>query len=67
MDIELKDRKVYIGMQGKIDEELEWGANPKGRLLATPVTMNIFSCNDEDKQINAEGSYLSHSIVTKLV
>ena len=47
MDIELKNGKVHVGMRGQIAEAIEWGGSQKGRMSATPATIELFNV---DKQ-----------------
>ena len=42
MDIEIKDCKVYIGMEGQISELLEGGGSQMGRIRATQALSSLF-------------------------
>ena len=49
MDIEIKERKVYIGMKNQIKEAIEWGARQSGRKPVTLAANNLFTKDDEAK------------------
>ena len=67
MDIEIKDRKVFISMKNQIAEAIEWGATQSGRKPVTPVTNDLFLKTDQAEDLSIERSDNFHSIVQKLL
>ena len=67
MDIEIKDRKVFISMKNQIAEAIEWGAMQSGRKPATPAASDLFLKNDQAEHLSIKRSDNFHSIVQKLL
>ena len=67
MNIEIKERKVFIGMKNQIMEAIKWGARQSGKKPATPAANNFFIKNDEAKSLSIEKLDTFHSIVQKLL
>ena len=42
MDIEIKDKLVYISMKKQIEEAFEWGGRQKGHKPSTPAKSTSF-------------------------
>ena len=67
MDIEIKERKVFISMKNQIVEAIEWGAVQSDRKPATPAADDLFLKNDQAEDLSIERSDNFHSIVQKLL
>ena len=67
MDIEIKDRRVHIGMKNQLLEALEWSGKQEGRLPATPALANLFEQNENDELLPLHLADTYHSIVQKLM
>ena len=63
MDIEIKDRKVYIDMQHQVEEALEWGGVQDGTKPATPATKELYNDSEHEALLDGEQSDTYHSVV----
>ena len=52
MDVEIKDRMVYIGMKNQLTEVSEWGGKQEGRLPATPALANLFEQHEDEEPLS---------------
>ena len=67
MDIEIKDKLVYVGMKKQIEEALEWGGRQKGCKSSTPAKSNLFTQYDGEEKLNGIESDVYHSVLQKLM
>ena len=52
MYIELKNRKVHVGMKDQMLEAIEWGGNQKGWMPPTPANADLFSVDEQAVSLN---------------
>ena len=67
MNIEIKDRKVYIDMHHQVKEALEWGGVQVGTKPATPATKELYNDMEDGTLLDEEQSDNYHSVVQKLM
>ena len=67
MNIEIKDKKVYIDMKHQVEEALEWGGVQEGTKPATPATKELYNDAEHKTLLDSEQSDTYHSVVQKLM
>ena len=67
MNIEIKDKKVYVDMQHQVEEALEWGGVQDGTKPATPATKELYNDLENEILLDSEQSDTYHSMVQKLM
>ena len=63
MNIEIKNKKVYIDMQHQVEEALEWGGVQDGSKPATPATKELYNDSEHEALLDSEQSDTYHSVV----
>ena len=67
MNVEIKDKKVYIDMKDQVQQSIDRGKERGNTRPPTPASSTLFSTNDEATALDEEASDLFHSIVQKLL
>ena len=67
MNIEIKDKKVYIDMEHQVEEDLEWGGIQEGTKPATPATKDLYSNTENHEFLDEEEADKYHSVIQKLM
>ena len=67
MNVEIKDKKVYIDMKDQVQQSIDWGKERGNTRPPTPSLYTLFSTNDEAIALDEEASDSFHSIVQKLL
>ena len=67
MDVEIKNKKVYITMKKQIEEAISWYDDHIGGSATTPATKVLFNVNDDSILLESEKADIFHSIVAKLL
>ena len=60
MNIEIKERRVYISMKDQITEAIEWGTKQSGRKPATPASSDLFLRNEEAEALCTKRADVFH-------
>ena len=63
MNIEIKDKKVYIDMEQQLEEVLEWGDVQEGTKPATPAIKDLHSDVKDQDLLDEHESDQYHSVV----
>ena len=67
MNVEIKDKKVYIDMKDQVQQSIDWDKERGNTRPPTPASSTLFSTNDKATALDEEASDLFHSIVQKLL
>ena len=67
MDIEIKNKLVYISMEKQIEEALLWGGRQRGSKPSTPAKSDLFNQDNDDDKLDGDKADNFHSIVQKLM
>ena len=67
MNIEIKNKMVYVDMQHQVEEALEWGGVQDGTKPATPATKELYNDLEDERLLDDEQSDIYHSVVQKLM
>jgi len=67
MDIEIKDKKVYISMKDQIVEAISCCDDHVGDKASTPATKTLFDVDDSAIALNNKKADIFHSITAKLL
>ena len=67
MDVEIKDRMVYIGMKNQLTEALGWGRKQEDHLPATPALANLFEQHEDEETLSPQDADVYHSVIQKLM
>ena len=67
MNIEIKNKKVYVDMQHQVEEALEWGGVQDGTKPATLATKELYNYLEDKVLLDDEQSDIYHSVVQKLM
>ena len=67
MNIEIKDKKVYIDMKEQVEQSIEWGKERGNTKPPTPAASSLFLTDEGAPALSEEASDVFHSIVQKLL
>ena len=67
MNIEIKDKKVFIDMKEQVKQSIEWRKDRGLSKPPTPTCSTIFQVNNEAGDFSEEDSDIFHFIVKKLL
>ena len=67
MNIEIKDKKVYIDKEHQLEEALEWGGVQEGTKPVTPATKDLYNDTEDQDLLDEDKSDKDHSVVQKLM